>query len=182
MHRCKLSNYRNGFTLVELLIVILLVSLIYFIGFSSIKLDKKKPKALTPLNLKQSISLSTNKREKTTLMCIDSCKTCLLRPSLIAPYQPYSSKINLSNITAYTIDSQNMLNEINYARYKDKRVCLKMNFYPNGSSTQIILKNDFGTYFLPAYFDNPKRFDSLEDAKEYWLKNTMLVSDNGDFY
>jgi hypothetical protein len=57
-----------------------------------------------------------------------------------------------------------------------------MNFYPNGSSTQIILENENGAYFLPAYLAEPKVFESPEDARDYWLKYSELVSDNGEFY
>jgi hypothetical protein len=57
-----------------------------------------------------------------------------------------------------------------------------MDFYNNGSSTQIILKNDKGSYFLPAFFGEPQLFSSPEEAKEYWLRNHVLVSDSGAFY
>jgi hypothetical protein len=57
-----------------------------------------------------------------------------------------------------------------------------MNFYPNGSSTQIILENEDGAYFLPAYLAEAKVFESPEDARDYWLKHSELVSDNGEFY
>ena len=45
----------KGFSLIELLIVILIISLVYFLGFSSIEKASTKAKALTPLNLKSSI-------------------------------------------------------------------------------------------------------------------------------
>jgi prepilin-type N-terminal cleavage/methylation domain-containing protein len=174
--------YKKGFTLVELLIVIVLVSLIYSLGFSTIKLNKKKPKALTPLNLKMNIVSSKNFNGRMTLLCVNKCKTCLLRSDISSPYQPYAHGIDLSDIKAYTIDSRNALVQIEYERYDDKKVCLKMDFYPNGSSTQIILENEEGAYFLPTYFEKAKKFESPEDARDYWLENTQLVSDNGEFY
>ena len=57
-----------------------------------------------------------------------------------------------------------------------------MDFYNNGSSTQIILENDKESYFLPAYFGEPQAFSSPEEAKEYWLSNSTLASDSGAFY
>ena len=57
-----------------------------------------------------------------------------------------------------------------------------MDFFKNGSSTQLILKNEEGSYFLPAFFGDPQRFSTPEEAKEYWLKNTTLASDSGAFY
>ena len=174
--------YKKGFTLVELLIVIVLVSIIYSLGFSTIKLSKKKPKSLTPLNLKMNIISSTNFNGRKTLLCVDKCQTCLLRSDISSAYQPYAHGIDLRDIKAYTIDSRNALVQIEYERYDDKKVCLKMDFYPNGSSTQIILENDEGAYFLPTYFEEAKKFESPEEARDYWLENTQLVSDNGEFY
>jgi len=182
MHIPKEYTSKKGFTLIELLIVILIISLVYFIGFSDIEIGEKKPKPLTPLNLKETIVSSDLFTGQLSLLCVDKCKTCLLRRDISSSYQPYSNAINLTNIKAYTIDEEESLVRIEYDRYNDKKICLKMDFYPNGSSTQIILENDEGTYFLPAFFDDPKEFDSPEDAKEYWLENTKLVSDSGDYY
>ena len=182
MIKCKVSPFKTGFTLIELLIVILMVSLIYFLGFSTIKLSKKEPKSLTPLNLKMNIVSSQNFNAKVTLLCIDNCKTCLLRRNISSTYEPYSHGIDLTDIKAYTVDSRNALVQIEYERYDDKKVCLKMDFYPNGSSTQIILEDKKGAYFLPTYFEDAKKFESPEDARDYWLENTQLVSDNGEFY
>jgi prepilin-type N-terminal cleavage/methylation domain-containing protein len=182
MIKCKHQTFHKGFTLIELLIVVLLVSMVYLIGFSTIKLNKKKPKALTPSNLKHNIVSSQNFNGQTTLLCINDCKTCLLRRDISSPYQPYANNIDLTGIKAYSVDARNTLVRIEYERYNDKKVCLKMNFYPNGSSTQIILENEEGSYFLPSYLAKPKVFESPEDAKDYWLEHSQLVSDNGEFY
>lgn len=182
MMQCRFPVFRRGFTLIELLIVILLISLIYFIGFRSMKLAKREPKALTPLNLKSTITSSKDFTGQVTLLCINNCKKCFLRHDISSTYTEYSNGIDLSGIKAYSIDKSNALTRIEYERYNDKQVCLKMDFYPNGSSTQIILENKEGSYFLPTYFEKAKQFESPEDARDYWLENTRLVSDNGDFY
>ena len=182
MYQTLNDKTHKGFTLIELLIVILIVSIVYALGFSGVELDKAKPKALTPLNLKETITHAKWFNGKVSLLCLNQCKTCLLRKNISSPYIPYNNGIDLSNIKAYTIDASDTLTHIEYERYNDKKICLKMDFYPNGSSTQIILQNDKGTYFLPAYFEDAKRFDSPEDAKEYWLENTKLVSNSGDYY
>lgn len=176
------SGIKKGFTLIELLIVILIVSMVYFLGFDGVELGKKKPKALTPLNLKSNIISSVSTKTQLTLLCIDECKTCFLRTGLSGTYRKYSNAIDLSNIKAYIVDSSNSLVRLEYERYDDKKICLKMDFYPNGSSTQIILQDEKASYFLPTYFEDAKEFESPEDAKDYWLDKSGLVSDNGEFY
>ena len=182
MTKCKHHTFHKGFTLVELLIVVLIIGLVYSIGFSKIQFAKPIPKALTPLNLKKTIISSKSYTGKVTLLCVNRCKTCYLRPNIASAYKPYTNAIDLTDIKAYTVDARNTLARIEYDRYNDQKVCLKMDFYPNGSSTQIILKGQDASYFLPTYFEKAKKFESPEDAKDYWLENSQLVSDNGEFY
>ncbi len=173
---------RKGFSLIELLIVILLVSIVYFLGFEGFEIGKKKPKALTPLNLKSNILSSELFKGQATLLCVDECRSCYLRQGVASAFEEYTSPIDLTGMQAYTIDKYNALSRIEYGRYQDKKICLIMDFYNNGSSTQIILKNDKGSYFLPSFFEEPQVFSSPEEAKEYWLRNSMTVSDSGEFY
>ena len=176
------QNIHKGFTLIELLIVILIISIVYALGFSGFELNKSKVKALSPLNLKSTITNSKWFNQQLSLLCIDNCKTCLIKKGFSSTYQPYDNKVNLTNIKVYSIDDSDSLIRLEYERYNDKKICLQMDFYPNGSSTQLILENETGSYYLPAYFEDPKLFKSPEDAKEYWIQNAHLVSNSGDFY
>ena len=182
MSHPKRYEVRKGFSLLELLIVILLVSIVYFLGFEGFEMGKKKPQALSPLNLKSNIVSSEHFTGKGTLVCVDECRSCYFREGISTEFEAYTSPIDLTNIEAYTIDRHESLLRMEYGRYDDKKICLIMDFYKNGSSTQLILKNDKGSYFLPAFFGEPQRFSSLEEAKDHWLKNTTMVSDTGEFY
>ncbi|GIT98913.1 prepilin-type N-terminal cleavage/methylation domain-containing protein [Sulfurovum sp. TSL1] len=175
-------NTSKGFSLLELLIVILIISMVYFLGFEGVEIGEQKPKALTPLNLKSNIRSSELFRGEGTLLCIDECRACYFRPDLSSPFEAYTSPIDLTNIQAYTLDSYDALTRVEYGRYQDQEICLVMDFFKNGSSTQLILKNEEGSYFLPAFFGDPQRFSTPEEAKEYWLRNTTLASDSGAFY
>lgn len=172
----------KAFSLIELLIVILIISMVYFLGFEGIEIGKKKPKALTPLNLKSSIVSSDFFGNQATLLCINKCRTCYLRPDIASGFEEYTSPIDFSDIKAYTLDKDDSLIPIEYERYQDKKICLIMNFYSNGSSTQIILEEGEKSYFLPAFFTEPKAFSSPQEAKEYWLRNSTAVANSGDFY
>ncbi len=175
-------NVKKGFSLLELLIVILIVSMVYFLGFRGLEVGEKKPKALTPLNLKSNIISSELFRGEGTLLCTDQCRSCYFRSDISSPFEEYTSPIDLTNVQAYTLDQYDALTRIEYGRYQDQKICLIMDFFKNGSSTQIILKNGEGSYFLPSFFGEPQRFPTPEEAKEYWLRNTALASDSGAFY
>ncbi|MEA1879126.1 MAG: type II secretion system protein [Campylobacterota bacterium] len=173
---------RKAFSLVELLIVIMIVGLIYFLGFSSISIGKSKPKPLTPLNLKEGIVKSKLFNGHATFMCTDKCKKCYLRKGISSAFKAYPSPVDLTDIIVYTLDERESLREMEYERYKDEKVCLVIDFYDNGSSTQLILKNEEGAYFLPSFFGKAQKFDSTSDAKTYWLKDSKTVSDTGGYY
>jgi len=178
----KIGKLNKGFSLMELLVVIIIISIVYFLGFSGIEKSTTKAKALTPLNLKSSLLKSELFQGEATFLCIDKCRSCYIRKDINSPFEAYEHDIGLKNIEAYTLDAQDSLQRMEYGRYQDKKICLILNFYPNGSSTQIILDNKEAVYFLPAFFDEPQKVDSLEEAKELWLKNSQLVSNSGDFY
>jgi len=172
----------KGFSFIELLIVILIVSVVYFLGFEEFELGKPKPKPLSPMNLKAQIIKSELYEGQATLMCLDKCSTCYLRSDLSSSFQAYDNAIDLQNLKAYTVDEGDSLVRIEYGRYDDKKICLLMDFYKNRSSTQIILEDKKGAYFLPSFFGNAMAFDSPEDAKEYWINKSHSLSDSGAFY
>jgi len=178
----KIDKLTKGFSLIELLIVIIIISIVYFLGFSGIERSSTKAKALTPLNLKSTVLKSELFQGEATLLCINKCRSCYMRKDINSAFEAYEHGIDLKNIEAYTLDAQDSLQRMEYGRYQDKKICLMLNFYANGSSTQIILKNQDAVYFLPAFFDEPKKLDSLNEAKELWLKNSQLVASSGDFY
>ena len=105
-----------------------------------------------------------------------------MRDGISSAFSPYENSIDLSDITAYTLDKDEILTPIEYGRYDDKKVCLMIDFYTNGSSTQVILEDEESAYFLPAFFGKAQAFASIEEAKEYWLKEADSVSNNEDFY
>ncbi len=172
----------KGFSLIELLIVILIISLVYFLGFSNIEKQDNRPKALTPVNLKTTIRKSELFQGEGTLLCIDECRSCYMRKDVNTPFEAYENSVDLSGIEAYILNKDDSLLQLEYGRYQDQKVCLVLHFYPNGSSTQIILKQDEEVYFLPAFFDEPQKMDSLAEAKTLWLENSQLVASHGDFY
>lgn len=172
----------KGFSLIELLVVILIVSVVYFVGFEGFDLGESKPKALTPQNLKTQIKNSELFEEEATLMCLDKCQKCYLRGDLSSPFEPYPDAVNLQKLKAYTVDSNDLLVPIEYGRYDDKKICLIMDFYRNGSSTQIILQDDKNTYFLSSFFEDALIFESPQEAKEHWVNRSKDLGDSGAFY
>ena len=182
MHQHYLGKWQKAFTLVELLIVIIIISIVYYLGFSGISKPDNKPKALTPLNLKSSIEKSEFFQGEGSLLCINNCKSCYFRRNISEPFEAYENNIDLKDTIAYTLNERNELLKMEYGRYQDLKVCLVLNFYTNHSSTQIILEQRGKVYFLPAFFGEAQEMDSVEDAQRYWLKNSRILAHKGDYY
>ena len=87
MSMLKRVTLQKGFSLIELLIVIVIISLVYVMGLSTFDVSKPKAKALTPLNLKKTIVSSEFFTGHATLMCVDKCKTCYLRRDVSSTFQ-----------------------------------------------------------------------------------------------
>ena len=172
----------RGFTLLELLIVIVIVLGVFVLGFSGLEKRESMPKVLTPLNLKSAIQNASFFNGEGTLMCVDACRKCFFRESFSSPWTPYKSPMDLRGTESYTVNSNDSLLLMEYGRFDDEQICLMIDFFRNGSSTQIILENEHGVYYLPAFFGESQKVESLEEAKELWLKHNTYKLDSGDYY
>jgi prepilin-type N-terminal cleavage/methylation domain-containing protein len=177
-----MPQLRKGFTLLELMIVVFLIVMIYALVFTYFSEEEKRPEALTPLTLKSALVEAGMINGHTTLLCTDECRRCYLRQGINGSFELYENRIDLQDAELYLLDADRELSLAEYGRYNDKKICLKLDFYPNGSSTKAVLKTPAGIFYLPAYFGKPREINSLEEAKELWLKDTELVSHTGDFY
>ncbi len=165
-----------GFSLIELIIVILIASLFAALIFSNIQFGaKKKPKVGIP-QLKA--NALTRGAGEATLVCVDHCRKCFL--SLGGKQRSVSSQ--LPPLTAYILDKSGNAQEIDFGRIKDQKVCLRFHYYANGSTSQMILESKDQFYFLPSYFGEIERFDSLDAATERWTKYRKQLDAMGTFF
>ena len=176
-------KFRKAFSLIELLIVIFIVALVYFLGFDTISWTPQKNTQINILNLKNTIQKSDYYEGYGKLICLNKCQTCYFQTDINAPLTHIKNPINLGkNISIYKLDRDDMLTKIDFGRYQDKKVCLMIDFYKNGSSTQIVIENSSGIYFLSSYFNTSTKVDSLSDAKSLWLQYNKPLQNLGDFY
>jgi prepilin-type N-terminal cleavage/methylation domain-containing protein len=182
MYPSRNRELRSGFSLLELLLVIFIISLVYFLGFSGVEKRAEREQRLTPLTLKQAIMTNSLFHGKGTFLCINHCRSCYFREDLSSAFEPFEGKIALSDMTVYTVNANDNLQKQEYGRYQDNRICLRFDIFTNGSSSQLILQTKKGIYFLPAYFGKPQKVASLDEARELWLKHAQDLSGQGDFY
>jgi prepilin-type N-terminal cleavage/methylation domain-containing protein len=176
------ETMRKGFSLLELLIVIVIVSMVYFLGFSAFEKPTNRAQNVTVLKLKHILHPPKHASKPLTFMCVDHCRSCFVRKDISSPFTPYKLPIDLIDAELYRLDADNEPIRQEYGRYNDKKISLLIHFYRNGSSTQFILKTKKGIYFFPAFFGKAKAFETLEDARDFWVKESQLLTDQGAFY
>jgi len=167
----------EGFTLLELLIVILLLSVMTTLIVGNLSRQKS---AEMKTRITQIKTLRKKLKEgEGELLCLDECRQCYLRDRGRKIY-PIATKFR--KLDAYTMDSYNEAQKIDFGRFKDRKICLRFRFRSNGSTSRLIVGSGEKFYFIPSYFGDVQTFTSLEEAKAFWLKNSDLLHNEGDYY
>ncbi len=172
----------KAFSLLELIVVVLIVSLIGFLVFSSAVKQQQKKEILDPTTLPSTLRDTFKGQGDVELFCINKCKECyVIHNGNIAPYD---GGIDFGEaLESYTLDSDNHLVKLDeLGRIKDKKVCLRYHLYANGSTTQMVMVNKQGIYFLPSYFGKAVKVADMEEAKALWVKEEYSLRDSGSFY
>ena len=177
----KNINSKKAFTLIELLLAIFLVGLFAYFVFAT-------PSAVTKPKMEVNASnlpayLQKNLRGNGEVVCIKKCKECYYITNSSKPQNaPLPLYLNVQ--AEYTLDKNNNPQKLELGRYKDKKVCLRFRHYKNGSISQIIL--DLGEskfLFIPSYFGEGKLFNSLSDARDWWVRDSQnILRSRGEWY
>jgi prepilin-type N-terminal cleavage/methylation domain-containing protein len=172
----------KAFTLIELIIVVMIISMVSFLVFSEVVKENKKPDQLDPLNLPSTLRKMYQYSEDIEFFCIQNCRDCYIAKG--RDILPFEGEINLGrHLEVHIVDKNNQLVEIeDFGRIKDQKICLRYTLYANGSTTQMILANDTAVYYLPSYFGQPKKLEDLDEAKALWIKEDYDLKDSGSYY
>ena len=182
MHRSQNLKHKwhPAFSLLELMIVIIIISLVYALTFASMQKSQKEPKALQAKNLKSTLLEQGLGHAEGEFFCLDKCAQCFLYQN--GETTEYGGKLALGDLTVYRMERNGKLEKVDFGRYRDHPVCLRFKLHHNGSSTQMVIQNKSGIYYLPALFGETTQTDSLEEAERLWQKYTSLLEDSGEYY
>jgi len=173
-------KFKKAFTLIELILVIFLISIMMYFVFSTPSVPKAQKELITYKNLPQYLQKTLPLDGE--LVCTNKCTKCFYLNGT-ANAQKVSLPIPLHVKNEYILDSSNNADKIDLGRYNDKKVCLRLNHYKNGSISQVIFELDDKFLFIPSYFGEGKIFESLSDAVSYWTKDSQNnLRSKGDWY
>jgi prepilin-type N-terminal cleavage/methylation domain-containing protein len=167
---------RKGFSLIELLIVIAIISLFGFLIFDFLKKAEVKQDPYSIKNLKKAFQGLSSAE----LVCIDKCARCFIHSPGNDKMQEISSE--LKNIQAYIVDDSDNPQKVDFGRLDDHSICLRYRYYSNGSTTQIILESEEKFFYFPSYFGEISIHESAEDAAQAWVGDTKVLTSKGNYY
>jgi prepilin-type N-terminal cleavage/methylation domain-containing protein len=170
------AHLAPGFSLIELIIVILIASLLASVIFTNISFKTKKKQKVGIHQLKNTeITRNIGDAE---LICTDKCRHC----AIINGGKQTEVESRLKPLKAYILDDSGNAQELDFGRVKNKKVCLRFHYYANGSTSQMILESDEKFYFLPSFFGEIEVFDGVDDAVERWTKYRKQLDSMGTFF
>jgi prepilin-type N-terminal cleavage/methylation domain-containing protein len=172
----------KGFSLLELIIVVLLVSLMGFLVFSSAIKREQKVKVLDPSTLPLTLRTSFKDQGDIEFFCINKCKECYVMQN--QDISPYEGDISFGkDVEVHLLDDNNRFVHMDeFGRIEDNKVCLRFHLYANGSTTKMVIVNNKGIYYLPSYFGKAKMVEDMGEAEELWIKEEYSLRDSGSFY
>jgi prepilin-type N-terminal cleavage/methylation domain-containing protein len=176
----QIKDFKRGFTLVELLLAIFLVGLLSYFVFSNVGETTKPKEVVTIKNLPRVFQKNLNGDGE--MVCVNKCSECYYITSNGKPQNaPLPLPLKVTN--EYILDKNNNPTKIELGRLNDKKVCMRLKHYTNGSISQVILEVNGEYIFIPSYFGEGKKFETLGEATEYWLKDSQgKLESRGDWY
>jgi len=176
---CPKNRVRSlpGFSLIELIIVILIASLFAALTFNNVVINAKKEKKVGIKHLKEAFGKKS--RIEGELICTDKCSKCSFVSSSGTTSEISSS---LKELKAYMLDDNGNPGELDFGRIKDRKVCLRFRYYANGSNSQMIIESEDRYYFVPSYFGDVEVFEDMESAVSRWTRYRDQVNTMGTYY
>ena len=173
----------KAFTLLELIVVIFIITLMGGMIFSSsMHKEKEAKKVLDPTSLPTTFRELFKGQGDVELFCVNKGTACYVLQN--GKISPYSGGTEFGEeLEVYKLDDDDHFVQLEeLGRVKDKKITLRYHLYPNGSTTQMVIKNSDGVFYLPSFFGEAKKVKDMDLAKELWIKDKYDLRDSGSFF
>jgi len=174
---------KSSFTLFELLIVILIISIIYaiFVQKLSNKESVVKSKGIEAVGeLLEGFEFNSS----ADIICTDSCKECAIYidgkkvKEIPSPFEK-EPKI-------YDFDIHGLLSRVTFTPLFDendnpKEVCFKYSLYPNRSKSSYIMEYKDKYYVFFAYLHPVEKTESIQKAQELYDPSQWVPTDSSEY-
>lgn len=174
----------KGFTLFELLIVIILIGLIYGLFVSSLHNKEIKSDAISLLSMKKTLSQQTFKN-KSEIICLEPCKECFIyndnEKSEVKPFSLFKTPPKVYKKDYYGRLEQREFLPLFTKEDLQQDICFRFSLFNNGSSSHYIVEADEKFYVFPAYMNDINETATLSDAEKLFDTTTLLPKESRDY-
>lgn len=157
---------KQGFTLIELMLVVMIVGLVYGLAVSGMKRYSDKAENLSLMTLPDFVE-GYHQQNHVTVICIDRCRECTLYVDgkAVKELEPFVDE----KAEYYRFDQRLLTRELTWLPlYREdgveEEVCFRYDMYRNGSRSEMMIKYGKSVIDFPGYFGTTKRYASIEEA------------------
>lgn len=175
----------KAFTLFELLIVVVLISILYGVFVHKLSRPKKQETdKLTLINLKSFLS-DIPFKHKAEVICLEPCQECYLYlDGKKADEKGFPLFKKAPQV--YFPDRYGQINTVSFLPIMDKNsalhdVCFKFSLFNNKSSSYYAVQEDKKYYLMDPYMQGVKMTHSFSDVTAFFDKTKLLPSDERDY-
>ncbi len=159
---------KKGFTLFELILVVVLIGIIYGSVINVFENYKEKSIDVTLMSLEKYMQEFAY-NSHVSLVCIKHCSECLL--SVNGEFKQNVTPFLERDVTLYRYDKDLGVTRLDLLPFfqsggQEEEACFRYEVHPDGSRTEMIVTNDKEVYSFPSYFGSVKRYDSITEAIE----------------
>jgi len=173
---------KSSFTLFELLIVILIISIIYGIFIEKLGSKEKVLRQKGLEGLKELLS-AYDFNESAAIKCTDGCKHCYLY--LDGQQKEEIPSFFTSEPKVYDYDIHGMLSQVHFLPiFKEnnpKEVCFEYDLYPNGSGSSYLVEYEKKYYIFYAYLHPVKVVSTLSEAQKFFDPSQWIPTDSSEY-
>ena len=172
---------KSSFTLFELLIVILIISLLY--GIFVQKLSHTRSANLQDrLKNLDSILAQYDFNESAEIVCVNECKECFVQ---IDGKRVEDIDLFEGNVKVYDYDIHGLLTQLAFTPIFEngnvKKVCFRYELYPNKSHSSYIVEYKDRFYVYYAYMRATKVYKSIGEAQKAFDPSQWIPTDSSEY-
>jgi prepilin-type N-terminal cleavage/methylation domain-containing protein len=170
---------KRGFTLLELMLVIVLMGIVYGSVINVFERYKDKAIDVTLMSLEKYMQ-SFSHNNHVSLVCIKRCEECLLfvNEAFVQNVTPFTER----DVQLYRFDRDSGVKRLELLPHfrldgQEEEACFRYDIHPDGSRTEMIVKNNKDVFVFPSFFGTVQKYSSLNEAIEKQSQAVQKVAD-----
>jgi prepilin-type N-terminal cleavage/methylation domain-containing protein len=178
---------KKGFTLFELIIVVVIIGVVYALVISNFSNDKRV-KIAGLKEIKEAISPLWKRGKRVDLYIYDNCQKAVAFINYEIDESDKEITLNMEEFKELEVYKSDALEGIKRVEFnpilinsKSYDVCLQYTLFPNGSNSAYIVKSDGNYYIYHPIIEDVEVVDNLELAKERLLHEKYSKADMDEF-